>query len=128
MSKDKNRIDTSGNKQLDHNPFSALNLDGLPKAKALPVETKPDSTAQKKKVRLEIRREKSGRAGKTVTVIRGTEALEPDEADKLAKMLKHALSTGGTMKTGNIEIQGNRLSEVITLLNAAGYKAVQCGG
>ena len=53
-----------------------------------------------------IRLEK--RAGKSVTVIAGLHTYGAKRLDAIAKALKSALATGGTVKNGTIEIQGDK--------------------
>ena len=57
-----------------------------------------------------IRLEK--RAGKSVTVIAGLHTYGSDRLNAMAKEMKSTLGTGGTVKNGTIEIQGDQL-EVI---------------
>ncbi len=65
--------------------------------------------------------EKKGRGGKTVTVVRGL-VLSLDDLKALAKELKEACGTGGTVKDGSIEIQGDHRSRISAKLKALGYK------
>ena len=65
-------------------------------------------------VRLEQRR-----YGKNVTVLTGFDASLDVQA--LGKELKHALGTGGTVKDGAIELQGDHLREVRAWLEKKGY-------
>lgn len=74
-----------------------------------------------------IRREKKGRRGKTVTVIYNLQ-LKPEELKSLGKHLKRACGTGGTVKDGNIEIQGDHRDKVAAELEALGYKTKFTGG
>lgn len=61
-----------------------------------------------------IRLEK--RAGKAVTVIAGLHTYGAKRLDAIARELKLALGTGGTVKNGTIEIQGDKVASVKTLL------------
>lgn len=74
--------------------------------------------------------EKKGRAGKQVTLIQGFTALDtedsilPDEEiEPLAKTLKTRLGVGGTIKDGEIIIQGDHRDKVVELLKAEGFNA-----
>jgi translation initiation factor 1 len=71
--------------------------------------------------------EKKGRAGKTVSVVRGLQ-LSPDDLKALAKDLKGACGTGGTVKDGAIEIQGDQREKIANRLKALGYKTKFVGG
>jgi translation initiation factor 1 len=59
--------------------------------------------------------------GKLVTVIAGL-ARDANDLDDLATRLKNACGTGGTVKDGQIELQGDRLRAAETALQAMGYK------
>ncbi len=58
------------------------------------------------KIRLEKRR------GKTVTVISGLHTYGSSRLENIAKELKIRLGTGGTVKNGAIEIQGEKISDI----------------
>jgi translation initiation factor 1 len=74
-----------------------------------------------------IRREKKGRGGKTVTVIHNLQ-LSAQDMKALGKHLKRACGTGGTVKDGNIEIQGDHRDKIADELNALGYQTKFTGG
>ncbi|MDX8392080.1 MAG: translation initiation factor [Mariprofundaceae bacterium] len=74
-----------------------------------------------------IRREAKGRGGKTVCVIDGLNIPET-ELKALLKQLKNKLGTGGAIKNGNIEIQGDQREKLRLLLDAEGHKAKLAGG
>lgn len=74
-----------------------------------------------------IRRETSGRKGKGVTTIDGL-TLSESELKTLAKQLKQACSTGGTVKDGIIEIQGDHREKIRGILIDAGYQVKLAGG
>ncbi|RMH52899.1 MAG: stress response translation initiation inhibitor YciH [Zetaproteobacteria bacterium] len=74
-----------------------------------------------------VRREKKGRGGKEVTVVLGLRAA-PDALKAQAKRLKAAIGSGGTVKNGTIEIQGDHCARVIALLAEEGIEARRGGG
>ncbi len=74
-----------------------------------------------------IRRESKGRAGKNVCVIVGL-PLNNTELKALQKKLKSQLGTGGAVKDGNIEIQGDHREKLLQLLDKEGFKAKLSGG
>ena len=74
-----------------------------------------------------IFRETKGRRGKAVTVVRGL-ALGRDELDDLARELKRACGTGGSVKDGAVEIQGDQREKVAALLRDRGYTVKLAGG
>ena len=74
-----------------------------------------------------VGRESKGRKGKGVTLISGV-PLSPVELKKLAKELKQKCGTGGTLKDGVIEIQGDHRDVLIDLLKAKGWTVKRSGG
>src|SRR5512143_1501422 len=68
-----------------------------------------------------IQRETKGRGGKTVTVIRSLQ-LSPEDLKALATQLKQACGTGGTVKDGTIESQGDHREKIAAKLRSLGYK------
>ena len=74
-----------------------------------------------------VRRESKGRGGKTVTTITGVPlALEP--LKELASTLKRRCGTGGALKDGVIEIQGDHVQLLLDELAKRGFKAKKSGG
>ena len=74
-----------------------------------------------------VSRETKGRGGKAVTVVKGV----PVDADALAavgKQLKAACGSGGTVKDGVIEVQGDHCAPVIALLQKQGFTVKRAGG
>lgn len=76
---------------------------------------------------LRIQASRKGRKGKTVTVISGFQS-NPETLTALAKKLKAQCGTGGTVKDGDIEIQGDHAQKLLQLLVDLGYKAKISGG
>lgn len=74
-----------------------------------------------------VSREKKGRGGKTVTLVRGL-ALAPEELATLGRQLKTACGSGGTVAGGVIEIQGDHVERVVPLLQAKGFVVKRAGG
>ena len=74
-----------------------------------------------------VMRDRKGRGGKTVTVINGLMGTEA-ELTTLAQQLKKLCGSGGTVKDGNIEIQGDHCDKVMAKLTALGYKVKRAGG
>lgn len=71
-------------------------------------------------MKLTVHLETAGRRGKQVTVIKNIQH-NPQVIESLAKKLKSQLGTGGTVKGKSIEIQGNHLEKIKTLLQKEGY-------
>lgn len=74
-----------------------------------------------------VSRETKGRGGKAVTVVRGL-ALDAALLAKMAQQLKAACGSGGTVKDGTIEVQGDHCEKVMTLLKAQGHAVKRAGG
>ncbi len=74
-----------------------------------------------------LHRETKGRGGKGVTLIKGLALTEAD-LTALAKMLKQACGSGGTVKDGLIEIQGDQREKIADVLKKLGYKVKVAGG
>lgn len=74
-----------------------------------------------------IRRESKGRGGKNVCVIDGLN-LADDALKALLKRLKGQLGSGGAIKSGMIEIQGDHRDKLLVLLEKEGIKAKLAGG
>ncbi|MBK9363889.1 MAG: translation initiation factor Sui1 [Rubrivivax sp.] len=74
-----------------------------------------------------VSRERQGRGGKTVTVVRGL-PLADAELQALGKQLRAACGSGGTARDGTLEIQGDHRERVLALLQQQGFKARAAGG
>lgn len=73
-----------------------------------------------------IGRETKGRGGKEVTVISGIDLPEKELKD-LAKKLKGRCGTGGSIKQGNIELQGDKRQTAREFLAASGFQVKLAG-
>ncbi|MCP1607106.1 translation initiation factor Sui1 [Pseudomonas citronellolis] len=74
-----------------------------------------------------VRRETKGRGGKTVTTVSGVPLAE-DALKELATALKKRCGTGGALKDGVIEIQGDHVELLLEELVKRGFKAKKSGG
>jgi translation initiation factor 1 len=74
-----------------------------------------------------VRRESKGRGGKTVTTVSGV-PLAAEALKALATRLKRRCGTGGALKDGVIEIQGDHVELLIAELIQQGFKAKKSGG
>lgn len=130
MSKPK-RIPTDSVTDFGHNPFGALSSEGLPSG---PAENSPATPGpapekpRKNRGRVDIIRQKAGRGGKTVTVVKGFVGIGLPEKEQLAKKIQRTCGTGGTVKDGEIEIQGDKRTEAAKILTEAGFRPVFAGG
>jgi translation initiation factor 1 len=71
-----------------------------------------------------IFRERAGRGGKTVTVLRGL----PGDAAPLLGELRRLCGTGGTLKDGALELQGDHRERVAEYLRRGGHRVKLAGG
>ena len=87
---------------------------------------RPDPVGDAKSV-VRVRMETKGRKGKSVTVITGV-PMGPAELSGLGKQLKKRCSSGGTVKEGTIEIQGDHCDTVVRELEDRGWTVKRSGG
>ena len=88
-----------------------------PKGKSLPPQ---QQTAY-------LHRESGGRGGKVVSVVKNL-VLSEEDLKSLAKKLKQECGSGGTVKDGMIEIQGEHRQRMAEVLQKLGYKVKIAGG
>ena len=74
-----------------------------------------------------LHRESGGRGGKVVSVVKNL-VLTEEDMKTLAKKLKQECGTGGTIKDGVIEIQGEHRQRMAEVLQKLGYKVKIAGG
>ena len=74
-----------------------------------------------------VSRETKGRGGKSVTLVKGL-VLDPLALALLGKQLRAACGSGGTVKDGVIEVQGDHCERLIDVLKKHGHNAKRAGG
>lgn len=74
-----------------------------------------------------VTRETKGRGGKNVTIVRGL-ALDPLALALLGKQLRTVCGSGGTVRDGVIEVQGDHCERVVEALRKYGHGAKRAGG
>jgi len=109
------------------NPFAALSSEGLAPGPDQPAQSRSDPP-RKSRGRVDIIRQKAGRGGKTVTVVTNFVGIGLPEKEQLARKMQKACGTGGTVKNGQIEIQGDQREAVAGILIEAGFRPVFAGG
>ena len=125
------KISTDGvNRGFVNNPFGALNTGGLTSGPpSEQMRPKPTETKVKSKGRVEVRREKAGRGGKTVTTLREFPSCIPlKELEALTFKFKKICACGGALKGRAIELQGDVCDRVMSELEKLGYQPVRAGG
>ena len=99
---------------------------GRPKADCV-CRQKADAKKQKSDGVVRVGRETKGRKGKGVTVITGL-PLSPNDLKELSKKCKQMCGSGGTVKDGVIEIQGDHRDRLVKYFETEGYKVKRSGG
>ncbi|GCD78253.1 hypothetical protein JCM31826_17350 [Thermaurantimonas aggregans] len=100
-----------------YNPFEAL---------AALADSMEDGNDTNNKSVVELHYEIKGRNGKPVTIVRNLPASI--DIEQTASELKKALSTGGSVKDGEIVLQGNCRKEVANWFAAKKIKTKNIGG
>ncbi len=138
MAKKKNKRGfdfTAGEQGPADNPFAALRAlgndlppppDDLPEPVTPATRTTPDA-ATRAGMPLRIFLDRKQRRGNVATLITGFTGSE-EQLKTLGKLLKTKCGVGGSVKDGEIIIQGNKREQVLELLLAAGYKATKKSG
>lgn len=129
--KGRKRLPTDGEPIAWKSPFAVLKQAELPPAARSDPAARPPVTSpkrEKSRGRVDIIRQTARRGGKTVTVVSGLTGISQAEKEQLAKVMQKAFGTGGTVKDGHIEIQGDKRAEIARILAEAGFRPVFAGG
>jgi translation initiation factor 1 len=130
--KEKKRLPTSGEPIAWTRPFGVLKDIALPPAPGMRpgavAREAPFIAPKKSRGRVDIIRQTAHRGGKTVTVVTGFTGIGQVELETLAKEIQKTCGTGGTVKEGRFEIQGDQREVVARILTNAGFRPVFAGG
>jgi predicted translation initiation factor SUI1 len=91
------------------------------------VTPSPVTAPINKKQAISVGRETKGRKGKGVTILSDL-PMNEEQIHELATTLKSKCGTGGTVKDGKIEIQGDQRERIIIELEKLGFKTKKVGG
>lgn len=92
------------------------------------MEDEKENINKKQFDSIRVHLEKKHRGGKAVSLIRGLEKLPSDELKALGKKLKSKCGVGGSVKDGEIIIQGEHRDKIISILKTEGYKNIKKAG
>jgi translation initiation factor 1 len=105
-----------------NNPFAGLRVDGLPPGPEAPLPAKPASR-KPGLGRVVLRRETAHRGGKMVIVVHDFAPSIPMRLiEELARKLRNACGCGGTTRERAIELQGNQVARIRSLLEEEGFR------
>ena len=74
-----------------------------------------------------VARQTKGRGGKCVTTVSGL-GLDGAALTELGKLLRSACGSGGTVKDGVLEVQGDHVDQILQVLAKQGHRAKRSGG
>jgi len=111
---------TDSNSRLVYSTEKVIPRKGKPAGRNAPAPVDPA------KCRTTVRLDRKGRGGKTVTVLEGLQ-LPDEDSEKLLKRLKTKFGTGGAVKNGALEIQGDHGDGIMAELGKMGYRPKRLG-
>lgn len=140
MRNEKKRVDVSGGDGLSQSPFGSLDDARFPAGETNRSRKEPEPLQAGKRPapakapkpgrrgRIDVRREKSGRGGKMVTVAAGFKGASGSELDEWARALRKQCGVGGSLKGNRIELQGDHREAAREFFESRGFRVVFTGG
>ena len=86
-----------------------------------------DKTSYRKHMSVRLHYEKKGRGGKEAVIIRGIDETD-DKLNEICKSLKSKLGVGGSVKNGEIIIQGKQRDKMLVILKELGFTSIKKAG
>lgn len=114
----------AGQRKSKQNPIAYQEFGQVDNSQAM-ARGVPDLPPNQQDLRIQATR--SGKKGKTVTVITGFQH-KPESLSQLLKKLKSQCGSGGTVKDDTLEIQGDHKQKLLEILTQIGYRAKISGG
>lgn len=136
MAKKKKRTSFGDAPEASDNPFAALAglgdtlpppPDDLPETEEEGADAGAMTATEKQSMRLRLYVDRKQRRGKAATIVSGFTGSE-EALERLGKSLKTQCGVGGSVKDGEIIIQGDKRERVLELLLAAGYRQTKKAG
>lgn len=119
----KDRLEITAEEPVEfNNPFADLQIDNLPLGEPAPPALSANKVAPARG-RVVLRRETAHRGGKIVIVIHDfAPHISNSLIEDLARKIRSACGCGGTTKQRTIEIQGNQVDRIRSLLEKEGFR------
>ena len=120
----KDKIEVAAENMFElNNPFADLQVDNLPLGESSPPAEPAPPQAKSALGRVVLRRETAHRGGKIVIVIHDfAPFISTRSIEDLARKLRSACGCGGTTRQRTIELQGNQVDRIRSLLEQEGFR------
>lgn len=92
------------------------------------IENEVEKTDNSIYTNVRVHLEKKHRGGKPVSIVRGLENMQDHDLKSLGKLLKAKCGVGGSVKNGEIIIQGQNRKKIVEILEKEGFKKIKLAG